>query len=104
VCKQLFVALLVGDHMLLRDFMPYSMILKLISGMSSRKFGVVQRFGGAGLAQALTTGWAIGVLSPAGEEDFSCTLCVQTGSGAHPAFCTMGTGGTFPGGKSAAGA
>jgi hypothetical protein len=26
-------------------------------------------------------------------------LCVQTGSGAHPASCTMGTGGSFPGGK-----
>jgi hypothetical protein len=36
---------------------------------------------------------AIGVRSPAGEKDFSSTLCVQTGSGAHPASCTMGTGG-----------
>jgi hypothetical protein len=40
---------------------------------------------------------AIGVRSPA-------ILCVQTGSGAHPASCTMGTGDPFPGGKSAAGA
>jgi hypothetical protein len=42
---------------------------------------------------------AIGVLSPAGANDFSSNLCVQTGSGAHPASCTMGTGGPFPGGK-----
>jgi hypothetical protein len=42
---------------------------------------------------------AIGVRSPAGVEDFSSNLCVQTGSGAHPASCTMGTGGPFPGGK-----
>jgi hypothetical protein len=42
---------------------------------------------------------AIGVRSPAGEEDFSSSLCIQTGSGAHPASCTMGTGGPFPGGK-----
>jgi hypothetical protein len=42
---------------------------------------------------------AIGVRSPAGTTDFSCILCVQTGSGAHPAFCPMGTGGSFPGGK-----
>jgi hypothetical protein len=42
---------------------------------------------------------AIGVRSPVGEEDFSSILCVQTGSGAHPASCTMGTGGPFPGGK-----
>jgi hypothetical protein len=42
---------------------------------------------------------AIGVRSPAGEKDFSSILCVQTGSGAHPASCTMDTGGPFPGGK-----
>jgi hypothetical protein len=47
---------------------------------------------------------AIGVQSPAGANDFSSILCVQIGSGAHPASCTMGTGGPFPGGKSAAGA
>jgi hypothetical protein len=46
----------------------------------------------------------IGVRSPAGAEDFSSIFCVQTGSGAHPASCPMGTGGPFPGGKSAAGA
>jgi hypothetical protein len=33
------------------------------------------------------------------ERDFSCSLCVQTGSRAHPASCTMGTGGPFPGAK-----
>jgi hypothetical protein len=43
--------------------------------------------------------WAIGVRSPAGAKDSSSILCVQTGSGAHPASCTMGTGGPFPGGK-----
>jgi hypothetical protein len=42
---------------------------------------------------------AIGVRSPAGAEDFSYSLCVQTGSGAHPDSCTMGTGDPFPGGK-----
>jgi hypothetical protein len=47
---------------------------------------------------------AIGVRSPAGAKDFSSSLCVQTGSGAHPASYPMGTGGPFPGGKSAAGA
>jgi hypothetical protein len=41
----------------------------------------------------------IGVRSPAGAEDFSSILCVQTGSGAHPASCTMGTWGPFSGGK-----
>jgi hypothetical protein len=42
---------------------------------------------------------AIGVRSPAGAEDFSSSLCVQTGSEAQPASCTMGTGGPFAGGK-----
>jgi hypothetical protein len=42
---------------------------------------------------------AIGVRSPAGAKDFSFSLFVQTGSGVHPASCTMGTGGPFPGGK-----
>jgi hypothetical protein len=47
---------------------------------------------------------ATGVRSPAGPKDFSCSLFVQTGSGDHPASCTMGTVGPFPGDKSAAGA
>jgi hypothetical protein len=42
---------------------------------------------------------AIGVRSPAGARDFSSILYVQTGSGAHPASYTMGTGCPFPGGK-----
>jgi hypothetical protein len=33
------------------------------------------------------------------QKDFSSSLCVQTGSGAHPASGTMGIGGPFPGGK-----
>jgi hypothetical protein len=33
------------------------------------------------------------------RKDFSSSLCVQTGSGIHPASCTVGTGGPFPGAK-----
>jgi hypothetical protein len=33
------------------------------------------------------------------QNNFSSSLCVQTGSGAHPAYCTMGFGGNFPGAK-----
>jgi hypothetical protein len=40
---------------------------------------------------------AIGVRSPAEAKDFSSSLCVQTGSGAHPASCTIGTGVLSPG-------
>jgi hypothetical protein len=42
---------------------------------------------------------AIEVRFPAEANDFSSSLCVQTGSGTHPASYTMGTGGPFPGGK-----
>jgi hypothetical protein len=41
---------------------------------------------------------SIGVRSPAGAKNFPLSS-VQTCSGAHPASCTMGTGGPFPGGK-----
>jgi hypothetical protein len=39
------------------------------------------------------------IRSPAEARNFSSNLCVQTGSGTHPASCTMGTGGSFPGVK-----
>jgi hypothetical protein len=42
---------------------------------------------------------AIKVRSPPEAKDFSSSLCVQTGSRAHPASCTIGTGGPFPGAK-----
>jgi hypothetical protein len=42
---------------------------------------------------------AIEVRSPAEAKGFSSSLCVQTGSGVHPASCTMGTGGPFRGAK-----
>jgi hypothetical protein len=36
---------------------------------------------------------------PGRGKGFFSNLCVQTGSGAHPATCTMGTGGPFSGNK-----
>jgi hypothetical protein len=42
---------------------------------------------------------AIEVRSPAEARDFFCNLCDQSGSGAHPASCTMSTGGPLPGAK-----
>jgi hypothetical protein len=42
---------------------------------------------------------AIEVRSSAEAKDFSSSLCVQTGSRAHPVSCTVGTGGPFPGTK-----
>jgi hypothetical protein len=52
--------------------------------------------------QCLATGWMTGrsIFDPRQRrKNFSSILCVQTGSGAHPASCTMGTGGSFPGAK-----
>jgi hypothetical protein len=43
----------------------------------------------------------IGVRFSEGAVYFSLHHRVQTGSGAHPASYTMGTGGSFPGGKAA---
>jgi hypothetical protein len=37
------------------------------------------------------------------RKDISSTLSDQTGSEAHPASCTMGTGGSFPGCKARSG-
>jgi hypothetical protein len=49
--------------------------------------------------QCLTADWTVGVRSLTEAEDFSSSLCVQSGSGVHPASSTIGTGGSFPGGK-----
>jgi hypothetical protein len=59
---------------------------------------------GAGVAQAaqcLTTGWTIGVRSSTEAEDFFSSSCVQTGSGAHPASYSVGTGGKARPGRDA---
>jgi hypothetical protein len=47
----------------------------------------------------MNSNWTTGVRSPTEAEDVSSSLCIHTGSGAHPASCTVGTGGSFPGGK-----
>jgi hypothetical protein len=39
------------------------------------------------------------IRSLAEARDFSSNLCVQASFGAHPASCTMDTGGPFPGAK-----
>jgi hypothetical protein len=40
-----------------------------------------------------------GIQSQTEAEDFSSSLCIRTSSGAHPASCTVGTGGRFCEGK-----
>jgi hypothetical protein len=74
----------------------------LLKESTSRKWSRVSS--GSIVSDYGLDGRAIGVRFPVGAKDFSCSLCVQTDSGAHPASYPMGTGGPFPGGKSAAGA
>jgi hypothetical protein len=64
-----------------------------------RLFSVVTTNPVAQSVQCLTTDRTAGFRSPTEAEDFSSNLCVQTGSGAHPASCTVGTGGSLSGGK-----
>jgi hypothetical protein len=60
---------------------------------------------GTGVAQSvqcLVTGWTTwrSRFDPQQRrKNFSSSLCVHTGSGAHPASCPMGTRDPFPGGK-----
>jgi hypothetical protein len=63
---------------------------------------IVIKQNGVGVAQSVVSGYrldnqAIGVQSPAGVENFSSSLCVQTSFEAHPASYPMGTGGPFLG-------
>jgi hypothetical protein len=58
------------------------------------------------LISATALGYGLGdrgsrVRFPAGVGNFSLHHRVQNGSGAHPASYTMGTRGSFPGGKAA---
>jgi hypothetical protein len=58
------------------------------------------------LVQFLATDWTTGRsrFDPRQRKEiFSSSLCVQTGSGAHPASCTMGTGVLSPGAKARSG-
>jgi hypothetical protein len=75
--------------------------IKLQRYVQSEALELASVINGAGVAQSvlwLSTDWTTGVRSPTEAEDFSSSLCVQTGSGAHPASCPMGPGGSFLGG------
>jgi hypothetical protein len=59
----------------------------------------MNRSQGSSVSVVSSYGWTTGVRSPTGAEDFSSSLCVHTGSGAHPVSYPMGTGGSLPWGK-----
>jgi hypothetical protein len=78
--------------------------LKGLQCNNLRLSGYHNRSRGSSVSIGLVSGyglddWVIEVRSWAEAKDFSSILCVKTSSGAHPASCTMGTGGPFPGGK-----
>jgi hypothetical protein len=50
---------------------------------------------------SIVTGSTVGGLIPGRRRDLYLLHGVQTSFGAHPVFCPMGTGGSFPGGKAA---
>jgi hypothetical protein len=68
-------------------------------------FSSCKYFGEPGSSVSTVSGYgiddhrAIEVRSPAEAKDFSSNPCVQTGSGAYPDSCTMGTAGPIPGAK-----
>jgi hypothetical protein len=47
----------------------------------------------------IETGWTSGIRFPAGSRNVFLLYSAQTGLGAQSAFYSMGTGGSFPGGK-----
>jgi hypothetical protein len=53
---------------------------------------------GSSVSIVLTSDWKAGVRSPTDSEEFSSNLCVQTGSGAHPAPVKVLPGPIPPGG------
>jgi hypothetical protein len=102
-----------------RNFLPW--LRSLVAGLSPRRSGFAagqsmwdlwwtkwhwDRFFSKFLSIRVVSDYglddrAIGVRSPVDAKDFSCNLCVQTSSEAHPAFCPMGIAEQ---GQSAAGA
>jgi hypothetical protein len=55
--------------------------------------------GGSSVSIVLTSNWTTRVRFAVEVKDFWSSLCVQTGSGAHPASYPVGTGGPFLGVK-----
>jgi hypothetical protein len=99
---------IVTQHVWFLTWCTNTALLPSIVGISQRCFLIFNHpifgFWSRGSSVSTVSGYglddlAIEVRSPAEAKDFSSSLCIQTGSGAHPASCTMGTGGPFPGGK-----
>jgi hypothetical protein len=62
----------------------------------------IQAFGSWGSSVSIVSDSGLGnrgSIPGRGKSIFSSSLCVQTGSGVHPASCPKGPGGPFPGAK-----
>jgi hypothetical protein len=90
--KQSATASMLNQSNPIHTLKPFTKIQFIIIVTPTTNAGVAQS------VQCLITDRTAGVRFPTEAQDFSSSLCVQTGSGAHPASCTMGTGGSFRGG------
>jgi hypothetical protein len=89
-----------------RIFMKLVMKVMSVETMSLSCFMSYHRRQEPGSSVSIVSGYglddrAIEVRSPAEARGFSSSLCVQTGSGAHPASSTMGNGGKARPGRDA---
>jgi hypothetical protein len=69
-------------------------------GYKLKKTSMLQNVPRAGVGQSVQwlIDWMTRVRFSARAKDFSSSLCVQTGSGAHPTY-PVSTGGPFPRGR-----
>jgi hypothetical protein len=67
-------------------------------------FSLFYYFWSQDISVSIVTSCTAGVQFPTGAKDFSLIHSIQTGSWAHPAFCTVGTKDSFLRGKAASSA
>jgi hypothetical protein len=82
-----------------RLWIKFSVAIQFWSSAFTHYYNYRGSWSAAGIAQRysakLRAGWSV-VRIPAGTANFSLHHRVQTGSGAHPASCSVDTRGSFP--------
>jgi hypothetical protein len=99
VCTAAMMAFVLGNKKAQTWVLP--LVVVDCGSTSLMKMSAGTRIGSRGSLVSILadTGWTTGVRSPTDAEYFSSRLCVHTGFVAHPASCSVGTGGPFPRGK-----